>query len=391
MPGKRKAMSHHHADNASLSLQRVSAIASVDAEQWNALVDDDHPFLRHEFLHALEASRAVCSATGWEPCHLTVWRGARLVAGMPCYRKFHSFGEYVFDWAWADAWEQAGGRYYPKALTAIPFTPAPGPRLLLSRDVEHDIVLRLFSQARENDDVSSWHLLFAHDADIDIWQRAHPELVTRHGLQFQWRDDGYENFDGFLATMTSRRRKEIRRERRIVADQGLEIVRLVGEAIDQTALEHFFRCYRITYLERGQQGYLNFDFFQRLRDTMPRSMVLMQVRLEGRPVAAALCFQGTHTLYGRYWGSEVMAECLHFEACYYQGIDYCLSHGLTVFDPGTQGEHKLSRGFAPRRLRSLHYIDDPGLRDAVVRFCDEECRYIDAYARQALDALPFKR
>ncbi|WP_148253047.1 GNAT family N-acetyltransferase [Aidingimonas lacisalsi] len=386
-------MQGHPADGRerSLSLQVLPAIESISPERWNALVDADYPFLRHEFLHALEASGAVCAATGWEPRHLTAWRGERLVGAMPCYRKYHSFGEYVFDWAWADAWERAGGRYYPKALTAIPFTPAPGPRLLLETRSEGEAVMGLFAAAWENDDVSSWHLLFADDAEIDSWQSTHPALVTRHGLQFQWRDDGYGDFEGFLSALTSRRRKEIRRERRIVADQGLEIVRLVGEAIDQPALEHFFRCYRITYLERGQQGYLNFDFFQRLRDTLPEALVLIQARADGRPVAAALCLQGSRTLYGRYWGSEVVAECLHFEACYYQGIEHCLAHGLTLFDPGTQGEHKLTRGFAPRRLRSLHHIDDPGLRDAVARFCREEREHIDAYANRAQGALPFKR
>ncbi|TFH85000.1 GNAT family N-acetyltransferase [Billgrantia azerbaijanica] len=374
-----------------LVLKELPAIAAVPAAAWNALVDDDHPFLRHEFLHALEASGAVSPATGWVPAHLTLWRGEALVGLMPHYHKHHSFGEYVFDWAWADAWERAGGRYYPKGLTAIPFSPVPGPRLALAADVDPLAAREVLATAWEGSDtLSSWHLLFAEETEVDAWLAARPELLVRHGVQFQWRDAGFGDFDGFLAALTSKRRKAIRRERRRVAEQGLTLHRLTGEAIDESALEHFFRCYEITYLERGRQGYLNLDFFRRLRAALPEALVLIQARLDGAPVAAALCLQGTRTLYGRYWGSEVLADCLHFEACYYQGIEHCLAHGLTVFDPGTQGEHKLARGFAPRRLRSLHHIAAPGLRDAVARFCRQEGAHVAAYCRAAERALPFK-
>ncbi|MFB9146916.1 GNAT family N-acetyltransferase [Halomonas alkalicola] len=381
---------------SSLVLQELPAIEAVPAAAWNALVGDDHPFLRHEFLHALEASGSVSPATGWVPRHLTLWQGERLVGAMPHYLKHHSFGEYVFDWSWADAWERAGGRYYPKGLTAIPYTPAPGPRLALAEGIDPLAAREALAMAWEGrgegvaSELSSWHLLFAEEAEVAAWQAARPGLLARHGVQFQWRDAGYGDFEGFLAAMTSKRRKAIRRERRLVADQGLTLHRLEGEEIDAAALEHFFRCYEITYLERGRHGYLNPDFFRRLRATMPESLLLVQARLEGRPVAAALCLQGARTLYGRYWGSEVMADCLHFEACYYQGIEHCLARGLTLFDPGTQGEHKLARGFAPRLLTSLHHIADPRLRDAVARFCAEERAQIRAYCAAATQALPFR-
>ncbi|AXY42298.1 GNAT family N-acetyltransferase [Halomonas sp. JS92-SW72] len=381
---------------SSLVLQELPAIEAVPAAAWNALVGDDHPFLRHEFLHALEASGSVSPATGWVPRHLTLWQGERLVGVMPHYLKHHSFGEYVFDWSWADAWERAGGRYYPKGLTAIPYTPAPGPRLALAGGIDPLAARERLAAAWEGrgegvaSELSSWHLLFAEEAEVAAWQAARPGLLARHGVQFQWRDAGYGDFEGFLAAMTSKRRKAIRRERRLVADQGLRLHRLEGEAIDAEALEHFFRCYEITYLERGRHGYLNPDFFRRLRASMPESLLLVQARLEGRPVAAALCLQGARTLYGRYWGSEVMADCLHFEACYYQGIEHCLARGLTTFDPGTQGEHKLARGFAPRLLTSLHHIADPRLRDAVARFCAEERAQIRAYCAAATQALPFR-
>ncbi|MBZ0329398.1 GNAT family N-acetyltransferase [Halomonas sp. ANAO-440] len=373
-----------------LVLKKLPAIEAVTADAWNALVGHDHPFLRHEFLHALEASGSVGAATGWEPRHLTLWQGEALVGAMPYYHKYHSYGEYVFDWNWADAWERAGGRYYPKGLTAIPFTPAPGPRLALAEGVDPLAARNLLASAWEGGSLSSWHLLFAERDEVDGWLAARPALVVRHGVQFQWQDRGYGDFAGFLAAMTSKRRKAIRRERRLVAEQGLTLHRLQGEAIGAEDLAHFYRCYEITYLERGRHGYLNLDFFQRLHRTLPEALVLVQARLEGRPVAAALCLQGSRTLYGRYWGSEVVADSLHFEACYYQGIEHCLARGLTRFDPGTQGEHKLSRGFAPHRLRSLHYLADPGLRAAVARFCDEEQRHVAAYSRIAEQALPFR-
>ena len=373
-----------------LILKALPAIEAVPAAQWNALVGDDHPFLRHEFLHALEASGVAAPATGWIPNHLTLWRDGALVGGMPHYHKLHSYGEYVFDWGWADAWERVGGRYYPKGLTAIPFSPVPGPRLMLAADIDPLQARERLSEGWQCAELSSWHLLYAEDEEVDAWLAARPDLLERHGVQFQWQDANYGDFEGFLAALSAKRRKTIRRERRRVAEQGLTLRRLVGEEIDEPALTHFFHCYEITYLERGRHGYLNLDFFRRLRRTLPEALLLVQVHLDDQPVAAALCLQGSRTLYGRYWGSEVLADCLHFEACYYQGIEHCLAHGLTRFDPGTQGEHKLTRGFAPRRLRSLHYLADLGLRTAVANFCAEEQRHVEAYCRAAERALPFR-
>lgn len=377
-----------------LSMTILPTIEAVAASQWDALVDNDQPFLRHAFLHALEASGSVSMATGWEPCHLSVWQGEELVAAMPMYRKHHSYGEYVFDWGWAEALERAGGRYYPKALSAVPFTPVPGARALIAKHVDEHQVRTLFISAWQEQceqlDLSSWHLLFANEAEVSAWQAQYPELITREGVQFQWRDREFGDFEGFLATLTSKRRKMIKRERRLVADQGLTIRRFEGEAITADTMAHFYRCYTITYHERGRPPYLNHDFFERVRQAMPESLVLIQAFLDERPVAAALYFRGTDTLYGRYWGSEVVADCLHFEACYYQGIDYCLQHGLSLFDPGTQGEHKLVRGFTPQRVRSLHFIRHPGLAAGVAQFCQEESQHVSAYREAAHNALPFK-
>ncbi|MFG6667204.1 GNAT family N-acetyltransferase [Halomonas sp. HNIBRBA4712] len=389
-----EVLMHDGLSSPPLTLATLSSIDSVAAPAWNALVSREQPFLRHAFLAALERSGSASAATGWQPRHLSVWQGERLVAAMPLYLKSHSSGEYVFDWGWAEAFERAGGDYYPKALSAIPFTPVPGQRTLIASDIDaksaYALLAKGFREQCEALGLSSWHLLFAQDADVDAWQAQCPELIIRHGVQFQWRDQRFGDFDGFLARLTAKRRKTIKRERRIVAEQGITLERLEGEAIDTAAMAHFFRCYTITYHERGRPPYLNEAFFQALLRDMPEALMLVQARLDDRPVAAALYFRGATTLYGRYWGSEVMADCLHFEACYYQGIEYCLERGLTLFDPGTQGEHKLVRGFAPTATRSLHYLAHPGLAAGVAEFCAREGEHVRAYRAAARDALPFK-
>mgnify|MGYP002735276467 CR=1 FL=1 len=373
-----------------LEVTEVSSIEAVPAAAWNALAGMSYPFTRHEFLHALEASGAVSSQTGWTPRHLVLHQGNRLVGAMPLYHKAHSMGEYVFDWSWADAWERAGGRYYPKALTAIPFTPAPGPRLLLADEVDPMRARHILLQALDDKGLSGWHLLYAETEEVAAWQAASPELIARHAVQFQWRNSGYANFDDFLSALTSKRRKAIRRERRRVAEQGIELRRLEGTDITAEYLAHFYRCYQQTYLERGRRGYLSLNFFQHLLDAMPESLLLVQARHGGRPVAAALSLQGGHTLFGRYWGSEVFCDGLHFETCYYQGIEHCLARGLRCFDPGTQGEHKLSRGFLPQRLTSLHWITDPRLQAGVERFCREESAAVERYRQATMQASPFR-
>lgn len=377
-----------------LSHTILPAIESVSASQWDALLNNGQAFLRHAFLHALESSGSVSAATGWEPCHLAIWLDERLVGALPMYRKHHSYGEYVFDWGWAEAMERAGGRYYPKALSAIPFTPVPGKRTLLADDLDPAVIraqlVSAWQSQCEQHALSGWHLLFAEEQEVAEWQRQFPQLIAREGVQFQWRDRDFGDFDGFLASLTSKRRKMIKRERRLVADQGFSVRRLAGSAISEADMAHFYRCYTITYHERGRPPYLNHDFFERLRHSMPASLVLVQALLEGRPVAAALYFRDATTLYGRYWGSEVVADCLHFEACYYQGIEYCLEQGLTLFDPGTQGEHKLVRGFAPQRVRSLHYLAHPGLAAGVAQFCQTESAHVSTYREAASAALPFK-
>lgn len=376
----------------SLDIRDIGAMADIDAQQWNALAGSDYPFIRHEFLNALEVTGAVCARTGWTPHHLTIWQGDRLVGAMPRYLKDHSWGEYVFDWQWADAWERAGGEYYPKQLSAIPFTPATGPRLLLADNIDTDDALIMMAEHLESAGLLSWHLLFPEAALAHQWRQHWPELLERSGMQYHWFDRDYGDFEGFLGAMTSKRRKEVRRERRRVAEQGLSMRRLVGRDIDRTAIKHFYRCYQITYMEHGQRGYLDINFFYRLLQDMPDALVLIQALDEtSRPVAAALCLRGSTTLYGRYWGSEVEASCLHFEACYYQGIEHCLAAGLSRFDPGTQGEHKIARGFEPIAIRSLHWLAHDGFRDAVAEFLGREDTAMQQMRLEAAAMLPFRR
>ncbi|KAA0016476.1 GNAT family N-acetyltransferase [Salinicola corii] len=374
-----------------LRVENIGSLAAVGASLWNAVAGARYPFLRYEFLAALEACGCADTDTGWKPDHLMVFEGERAVAALPRYAKYHSRGEYVFDWVWADAWERAGGDYYPKSLSAIPFTPATGPRLAVVDDVDRRTVIAALAPLIRDTGLQSWHLLFADSDEVDDWQAAlGSPLLERQAVQFAWRDDGFGDFDGFLARMNSRKRKEIRRERRKLSDQGFVFERLTGDRIDDEALEQFYRCYCMTYLERGQRPYLSLEFFTRLRDGMADNLLLVRASVGGRAVAAALCLQGGDTLYGRYWGSEVEADFLHFETCYYQGIEHCLECNLVRFDPGTQGEHKLARGFAPVISRSLHYLEHEGFREAVADYCREERAYVHAYFEQSRRRLPFK-
>ena len=374
-----------------LELREIKGVTEIDPVCWDVLVDRDYPFLRHAFLYALEQSGDVSADTGWVPRHVTLWQSGRLVGFLVHYDKYHSWGEYVFDWQWADVWEQAGQAYYPKLLSAVPYTPSQGPRLVLAEGIDPHVARVLVADHLQRADRSGAHLLFPEGEEAACWQAAWPSLLLRLGVQYHWQDRDYGTFDDFLATLTSKRRKEVRRERRKVAEQGITLHWIEGESLEQASLEHFYRCYRMTYLERGQTPYLSLDFFERLMKTLPDNIVLMQARVDGQPIAAALYLKGVDTLYGRYWGSEVHADCLHFEACYYQGIDYCLAHGLSRFDPGTQGEHKLVRGFEPVLTRSLHWLKDSRFHQAVGDFLSRERPAVEQRVALAREALPFRQ
>lgn len=369
----------------------VTPLGSIDATEWDALIPAHNPFLRHAFLHALEESGAVGEDTGWCPQFISLFRGDEWVGALPLYQKSHSFGEYVFDWQWADAWERAGGHYYPKLIGAVPFTPSSGPRLLLKTSVNQTSAVAALEESLTSLAGSGFHLLFPTEQEASGWRKGWPELMLRTGMQYHWFNRGYTSFDDFLARFTSKRRKEVRRERRKVAEQGIALRRLRGSRLGSEELHHFYQCYQITYLEHGMQAYLPYAFFEQLVRTMPEQLTLVQACVEERPVACALFFHDDHCLYGRYWGSEVMADSLHFETCYYQGIELALELGLERFDPGTQGEHKIPRGFEPVTTHSLHFIKPAALAAAVDRFLAEERTVMALRQQDAASLLPFKQ
>lgn len=349
--------------------------------------------MRHEFLLALEQSGCVTARSGWRPQHAIVERGDTLLACMPLYLKAHSMGEYVFDWSWADAYSRHGLEYYPKLLTAIPFTPCTGPRLCATQDMTTAELLPMLMQAvkelAEQHDASSWHLLFPEAGLRE--QLAAAGLQQRSGCQYQWFNAGYRDFEHFLETFSSRKRKNLRKERARVADAGIEFDLLEGAAVSEEQWQRFFRFYQSTYFVRGRAPYLNVDFFLQLGRSMPERLLLVLARKDGEYIAGALFFKGSDTLYGRYWGCSEEYQFLHFETCYYQGIDYCIRHGIARFDSGAQGEHKIQRGFKPVHTWSAHWIRHPDFARAIARFVQEEQRHIDAYVAQASEYLPFRR
>jgi predicted N-acyltransferase len=365
----------------------LDSLASVPAEQWDALVGD-HPLMRHAFLHALHETGCASDATGWAPQYLTLWEGERLAGAMPMYLKDHSYGEYVFDWAWADAYERHGMRYYPKLLSAIPFTPATGPRLLAdsqrarARLIEAALVL-----AREQR-VSSLHVLFPVDAEVQELE-AH-DLMLRTGVQFKWRNDGYRDFQDFLSRFTHDKRKKIKQERRYVREAGIQYLRLSGRQASTEQWDFFYRCYTRTYREHHSTPYLNRRLFERLTQTMPDNLLLVIGHLEGKPVCSALNVHNSHTLYGRYWGSTHHVSGLHFETCYYQALEFCIERGIALFEGGAQGEHKLARGFMPERTYSAHWLAHPQFAHAVEDFLRRETRGIAGYVNELNEHNPYK-
>jgi predicted N-acyltransferase len=371
----------------------LTSLDQIPADLWNSLADVDYPFLRHEFLHGLETTGCTTAESGWQPCHMLLREGETLVGVMPLYLKSHSYGEYVFDWSWADAWQRSGLEYYPKLVTAIPFTPATGPRLCMAPGLDsaagYRIALQAIRQLAQQRNISSWHMLFPRESVAE--ELLEQGLPRRTATQFHWFNDGYGCFDDFLATFNSRKRKSLKRERKRVEEQGLELRTLTGAEIGPQEWQQFHHFYQMTYAKRsGHGGYLTREFFTETAARMGDQVVMVLAYLEQRPVAGALYFRSSDTLYGRYWGCEREFDCLHFEACYYQGIEYCIRHGLARFDPGAQGEHKIQRGFRPVPTWSNHWIADPRLAAAVADFTRQEEQHSQEYLQDASTGLPFK-
>ena len=376
-----------------MEVKQIHNMAQVDAEDWNRLAGETYPFMRHEFLSALEQSGSVCKPTGWLPAHLLVMNDDQLVAVMPLYLKSHSWGEYVFDQQWAEAYQQQGLDYYPKWLTAIPLTPCQGSRIVMQSAVDPLEVMRtLFNyikQLSEQQGISSWHCLFPELQQAEQLQSL--GLNIREGVQFHWFNQGYRDFNDFLSTLNANKRKMLKRERRRVSEQGVRLLRIAGKDVSDRQWQVFFQFYTMTYLKRQSQPYLNLAFFQQIAATMGEQLLLVLAVKDDQTIAAALSFVGGDTLYGRYWGCDEDYDSLHFEACYYQGLDYCIEHGLKRFDSGAQGEHKIARGFEPVTTYSAHWIKDARFATAIAHFLVREQQAVQHYKQDAASYLPFKQ
>jgi predicted N-acyltransferase len=376
------------------SARFLDSIAQIDAQSWNALAGSAQPFLRHEFLLALEESGCTAPHTGWAPQHLIIYDAqGTAAAAMPLFRKAHSRGEFVFDFSWASAYAQHGLKYYPKLLTAVPFTPVCGPRLLLSPSADASALTKTLVRAAmdyaRSEHLSSWHILFPSNEIAASLDSA--GLVLRRDCQFHWYNQGYESFDAFLATFTAEKRKKVKRERRRVAEAGIEFDTLNGAQLDHSLWSTLYRFYADTFHRHGHEPYLNLSFFKRIGAAMPDQLMLKVARVGREPIAVAIFFVGENALFGRYWGAGGNYHSLHFEACYYQGIEYCIEHKLQRFEPGTQGEHKVPRGFVPTLTSSAHFIVDPRFAAAIRDFARREARGVDHYAAAVNEHVPYHR
>ena len=401
----------------------------IPGADWNVLLSAQspdgvpNPFMRHEYLAAMHQSGSAVPKTGWTPRFVTLWQGTTLAAACALYLKDHSYGEYVFDHAWANAYQQHGLSYYPKALVASPFTPVPGPRLLARDAAERTLLVKAITAWCEEEKLSSLHLLFADDADVAACEEA--GLMLRHTVQFHWTNVaptlaavGYRNFDDFLMSLSQEKRKKIRQERRKVADAGVTFRWSRGKDISSADWDFFYRCYERTYYEHGNAPYLSRDFFKRMQDTMPENWLLFVAEYNGgaapQPVAISLIALGARIAYpngqndaqnlaqvqagtdqhliayGRYWGALARVDCLHFEACYYQPLEWCIAHGFQRFEGGAQGEHKMARALLPVKTTSAHWLAHPSFADAIERFLEREGAGIGNYMEELEQRTPFK-
>jgi hypothetical protein len=372
-------------------LSRLTSLDSVDAADWNSLAGDS-PFLRHEFLHALEHTGCIGHGTTWQPCYVVARDERGLAGALPLFIKYDSHGEFVFDWSWADAYERSGRNYYPKLVAAVPFTPATGQRLLLRDGFDSEVAMRLVEAARDiaaEIGASSLHVLFPTEPERRTLERA--GFLTRKGCQFHWTNADYADFDAFVATFSAEKRKKAKRERRRVAEAGIVFEHLRGDEPTPADWDAIIECYSRTFWRRGREPYLKREFFASVAATMPDSLLIVLARQHGVPIATAICFRSSTTLYGRYWGSSADLHSLHFETCYYQGIDYCIRERLERFEPGTQGEHKIARGFVPQPTWSCHWLRDQQFHRAVGAFLTREERHVDAYMNELGEHVPYRR
>jgi predicted N-acyltransferase len=372
----------------------LESITQLSSSEWNNLLGSDNPFLQHEFLLALEESGCTSARTGWRPSHLVIRNSEeKLLAIMPLYIKNNSMGEYVFDWSWADAYYQHGVEYYPKFVTAVPFTPSVGPRICIDPAEDFESILaEIVEQVQQRARVlnaSSWHILFPEQKLSDkLVERGLPQ---RTGCQYQWFNKNYSDFDNFLESFSSRKRKNLKKERKKIQDSDIRFEWLEGHEITSEQWQSFYRFYQNTYLVRGRSAYLNLPFFLELARLMPEKILLVLAKKDDVYIAGALSFKDSIALYGRYWGCDEEWQFLHFETCYYQGIEYCIKHSLHKFDSGAQGEHKIQRGFEPVFTYSNHWIAHPQFSAAIKQFIKEEENHLSRYQKLAEKYLPYKK
>jgi predicted N-acyltransferase len=375
---------------AEITARVLSKAADIDAAAWNACAGPENPFVQHEFFAALEASGSAVARTGWQAAHIVVDDAAGVPVGiLPGYLKSHSQGEYVFDHGWGDAWERAGGRYYPKLQCAVPFTPATGPRLLLREASAAPALIAAAETLVRQNDFSSVHATFLTPEQQAMFAAA--GWLMRSGEQFHWANDGYRDFGDFLAALSSRKRKTIRKEREAALASGVEIVQLTGTAITEAHWDAFWEFYQDTGMRKWGRPYLTRSFFSLLGQSMGDKVLLMLAVRGGKPIAGALNLIGSDCLYGRYWGATEEVPFLHFELCYYQAIDWAIANGRSRVEAGAQGSHKLARGYRPVETVSAHYIPDPGFRRAVADFVAREAEMVHADIEAMDMATPFRR
>ena len=413
---------------AAIIARVLASPLDVDATAWNTLLarqSHPTPFMRHEYLAALETSGSATARTGWAPRFMTLWEDDTLIAACPLYLKNHSYGEYVFDWAWASAYEQHGVPYYPKAVIAVPFTPVPGTRLMARDDAARALLVQAVCQWCEDENVSSVHILFA--SDDDVLTSAQQDLMLRHTVQFHWKNatptlaaasaalvpeesspvggegQPFKDFEHFLTSLAQDKRKKIRQERRRVADAGVTFRWSRGADISAADWDFFYRCYERTYLEHGNPPYLTRDFFARMAAHMPEAWLLFVAERDGQPIASSLIAisalpssasgqkDQNFVAYGRYWGALERVDCLHFEACYYQPLQWCIDHGVQRFEGGAQGEHKMARALLPVQATSAHWLAHPAFAEAVDRFLQREGAGVADYLESLNQRLPFKQ
>ncbi|HEY5603218.1 MAG TPA: GNAT family N-acetyltransferase [Gammaproteobacteria bacterium] len=376
-----------------MNITIAGAIKEINADEWNTLAGPDNPFVRYEFLSALETHHCVGERYGWIAQHITLRdEHHKLIGAVPLYLKDNSYGEFVFDWSWAEAYHRSGMQYYPKLVVATPYTPATGPRLLIAGGQDYVAMAKHLIAAAlrhaKNLKVSSLHWLFTNEQDTQ--QLTQHGFMQRLGCQFHWSNAGYESFEQYLQALSRSKRKNIVRERRHVKDAGVELKTLNGHEATEQHWSIFHRYYESTFMKLGGYATLSEDFFREVASAMPDSIVLVLAKQDRHYVAAALSFRGADTLYGRHWGCEKEINSLHFEACYYQGIEYCITHGLQRFEPGAQGEHKIARGFLPTPTWSAHWIADPKFKNAIREFLDRETHGMRHYIQELQEHSPFK-